>query len=86
MVLKEYMQQQSKVRRDLNKGKIKQISKDYLERQRTELSAKKMCECECGKIHTVPHFKRHEKSPKRRKYLKDTEIDEQQLMIWYDMI
>ena len=83
--MKEYMQQHNKGYRDLNQEKIKQISKDYLERKKAELSEKRMCEC--GKIYTVPHFKRHEKSPKHRKFLKQkSDIDEQQLIIWYNRL
>ena len=64
----EYKQQQKKVYKDLNKDKIKQISKDYWERKREELLEKKICEC--GKIYTLQHKKRHEKSQKHQNYLK----------------
>ena len=73
----EYKQQQKKVYKDLNKDKIKQISKDYWERKREELLEKKICEC--GKIYTMQHKKRHEKSQTHQNYLKqNSEVNEEQ--------
>ena len=64
----QYLNYQKQIYRELNKDKIKQISKDYYERKKADLSEKQMCQC--GKIFTTQHFKRHEKSQKHQNYLK----------------
>ena len=66
-----------KVYRELHPEKRQAEGKRRYEKIKEKLSEKHLCEC--GKLYTFGHKKRHEKSQKHQNYLKQqSEVNEEQ--------
>jgi len=62
--------------RETNKEKNKEYEKEYFENNEQKINEKRKEKytCECGKICTIQHIKRHFKSLKHQNYLKSLEV------------